>query len=198
MATLATWRPRTTEPTLRASLEGRHLVPVDPSKPFQVVKLSVQPDKLRHLGGNNYELIAFKRVVVECKSLPHSMTQGESGPFKLVLNARGNTLVVTSGESMWDAGTIAEGLQHALQRLSATGESPLRLPPHHLSDENMEVIACGVTDAMLVAGMLHSLRDLGGWAAPSPGFPHGLAGNARPGSGSMKAGTALLATRTMS
>lgn len=132
---------------------------------YEIKRLTMQSDSVKPLGNDEWEILGFKRVVVDC----HAWVGEQNGPFKCILEARANTLSIHAGKAPVPASTIARDLKFALKRLSTLPDGPLVLPANWRdAKENM---ICSVTDAMLVAGQLHVLRDGGGFGSASlPSF----------------------------
>jgi hypothetical protein len=124
-------------------------------KLYQVKRITVQPDRLNHLGGNEYELVSLKRAVVDC-------AENASAPiaFRIIVDHRARTLTVSAKDTTDGAGHVARSLVLALRMLSRD-KDVARLPPRW-EDED-ELIVCAVADADHVLGLLHKIRDLGGW-----------------------------------
>lgn len=140
---------------------------------YTVKRITITADRLKHLEGDEYEVISFKRAVIDChvKHDPPIADPSSEGPFKLILDWRGHTLVVATGRVGWTAGEILRDLKFALKRM--VGEDVIHLPAHWDSDDHAKSIACGVEDAERIAGLLHTLRDVGGWKeykTPMPRF----------------------------
>jgi hypothetical protein len=128
---------------------------------FEIGKITIQSDKVQQIGPEEWDIISFKRALIACRVNDPK----ETSPFGLILDARANTLVINAAKCHRNAGNVAIALKQALRKLSIDKQDVMTLPPG--AADAKEVVACGVTDAMHVAGLLHTLRDLGGFGEAS-------------------------------